>query len=378
MEAYQAGEGISEIARRYGVSRKAVYKWIDRYEEYGEEGLKDLSRAPQQHPGAVSELWRERICGARQEHQRWGAPKLHWWLEQKHGKAGVPSISTIGRVLQERGLIGKRNRRVRAQGNGSLSAAEDANDVWGIDFKGWCRTRDGQRFEPLTLSDYATRYILCSQGMSGTRTEQVRPVVKRVFQDHGLPLRLRHDNGPPFASIGACGLTELSVEWMELGIVSERIAPGHPQQNGRHERMHRTLKEATMQPPAGTWRAQQRRVDDFVREFNEQRPHQALGQQVPAALYRPSERRYPDRIRGPEYPNAWKVRRVNLAGQLTWPGTEFFVSHALSTKYVGLEPWNEDCWRLWFYRQWIGVWDAPAERLWRPQQWEQQSAQPVD
>lgn len=367
---YEAGEKISEIGRQHQISRKTLHKWIERYQQYGSEGLCELSRAPAAHPQAVSELWRERIRGARIEHGRWGAPKLRWLLEQRHGKPGVPSESTIGRVLQESGLSGGRRREVRAHGTGHLHPAEHPNEVWGIDFKGWCRTGDGKRCEPLTITDQVARYLLCCQGLRSTRTELVRPVMERVFREYGLPERLRNDNGPPFASIGECGLTELSVWWIELGIGLERIDPGHPQQNGRHERMHRTLQEETMLPPAASMRVQQRRFDAFRREFNEQRPHQALGQQIPAAVYRSSARRYPERTPQPSYPPAWGVRRIGNGGQLRWLGERFFVSHALTGKPVALEPAGEGLWRMWFYQHWLGMWDQTHSRLWRPRQWQ--------
>lgn len=314
MEEYRRGEKITEISRRHGISRKALYKWIERYEADGRVGLEDASRVPRQHSQAVSELWRERIRGARQTHLRWGAPKIAWLLGQ-HYKEQAPSVSTIGRALRDSGLSQPR-RRARKQGTGDLQQAEHANHVWAIDFKGWCRTGDGVRCEPLTVSDQVTRYLLCCQGLPSTRTELVRPVMERVFQEYGLPERLRSDNGAPFASTGACGLTELSVWWIELGIHIERIDPGHPQQNGRHERMHRTLQEATMDPPAATARQQQRRMDAFRREYNEQRPHQALGQQVPAALYGSSPRGYSGFLREPSYAAGWAVRKVFDGGQI--------------------------------------------------------------
>src|ERR1051326_5734189 len=198
VEEYLEGERISEIAERHEVSRKTVYKWIERYEGYGAEGLRELSRAPRQHPQAVSELWRERIRAARQHYPRWGAPKLQWAFERRHGKEEVPSASTIGRVLRESGLSRPR-RRVRAHGTGRLSEAEHANQVWAIDFKGWRRTGDGRRCEPLTITDQATRYLLCCQALESTNTAQVRAVMERVFERYGLPERMGGDKGGPGA-----------------------------------------------------------------------------------------------------------------------------------------------------------------------------------
>jgi transposase InsO family protein len=368
---YESGERIAEMARRYGISRKALYKWIQRFEQSGVEGLSDLSRAPLAHPQAVGEIWRERIAGARRERPGWGAQKLEWLLEQRYSE-GVPSASSIGRILKELGLSRRRRRISRAQGTGGLYAAQAPNEVWSIDFKGWCRTGDGQRCEPLTVSDQATRFLLCCQGMSRTGSEVVRPVLERVFREYGLPERMRSDNGAPFASCGECGLTELAVWWIELGIECERIDPGHPQQNGRHERMHRTLKEAAMSPPASTLRQQQRRFDRFRQEFNFERPHEALGQRVPAELYQAARRGYPDKIAEPEYATGWDVRKVSNGGQMRWQARRLFVSHALEGKLVGVEPLEEDVGKLWFYRQWLGVLDLRAAKLWRPRQWMRQ------
>jgi putative transposase len=376
IQEYGKGESITEIARRHGISRKAIYKWIGRYEAEGLAGLEEVSRAPHEHPHAVSELWRERVRAARQEHARWGAPKLAWLLEQRYGKQELPSVSTIGRVLRDSGMSRPR-RRTRAHGTGELAAAEQANQTWAIDFKGWCRTGDGARCEPLTITDQATRYLLCCQALSATGGAQVQPLMERIFREYGLPERIRSDNGAPFASRGDCGLTRLSAWWIELGITLERIEPGHPQQNGRHERMHRTLAEATMQPPAATFRQQQKRMDLFRREFNEQRPHEALGQQVPASLYTCSARAYCRQVREPEYPRAWTKRRIFGGGQCGWSGRRLFVSHALVDKQIGFEPVEDGLWRVWFYGYGLGMWDERRRRLWRPREWErrQQNAQ---
>jgi putative transposase len=371
LQEYAAGERISAIAERHQVSRKTVHKWIGRYEEFGVEGLAELSRAPLHHPQAVEEVWRERVVAARQQHPRWGAGKLAWLLEQEHGEA-TPSASTIGRLVRESGLSRGRQRVGRAHGAGSLYDGQQPNDVWAIDFKGWCRTGDGKRCEPLTISDYATRYLLCCQGLVSTRTELVRPVLERVFGEYGLPERMRSDNGAPFASVGGCGLTELSAWWIELGMECERIDPGCPQQNGRHERMHRTLQEAAMQPPASTGRQQQRRLEDFRKEYNEQRPHQALGQQVPAALYRRSTREYRRRIAEPDYGAGWQVRVID-GGRAKWWSQRLFVSHALNGKQVGFEPFQEGLWKVWFYRHWLGMWNEKSRRLYRPYEWDREA-----
>lgn len=365
IELQQAGERVSDIAARCQVSRRTVHKWIARYEEFGEPGLEEWSRAPHEHPRAVDALWRERVRGARQTHPHWGAKKLEWLLKKHYGEA--PSPSTIGRILLESGLTRARRRVGKAEGTGSLQGADRPNELWTIDFKGWRRTSDGERLEPLTICDHATRYLLCCQHLDSTRSERVRPVMERVFREYGLPERIRSDNGAPFASTGLSGLTELSAWWIELGIAWERIEPGRPQQNGRHERMHRSLEEALMEPPATTLRQQQRRLEDFRRDYNEQRPHEGLGQRTPAELYRRGEREF-GRVNPLEYPSDWEVRAVN-SGEARWRCGRVFVSHALNGKRVGFEPWQGPLWRVWFHRHWIGVWDEGNGRWYSPAAW---------
>jgi len=365
MEEYEAGERISAIAQQHGVSRRTIHKWIERWQQSGLEGLQELSRAPHQHPQAVAEVWKERVRAARQQHPRWGAPKLAWLLKQGREEGEVPSLSTIGRILRESGLSRVQRAKPRTPDTGELKQAEQPNQVWAIDFKGWCRTGDGIKCEPLTISDQASRYLLCCQGLTSTRTELVRPVMERVFERYGIPARMRSDNGSPFASVGECGLTELSVWWMELGMECERIRPGRPQQNGRHERMHRTLKEATMEPPAATFRQQQRRFDEFREEYNQARPHEALGQRVPASLYVPAAVAYSRKIAPPEYPSHWPVRKVD-GGQMRWMSQRIFISHALTGKNLGWEPVGEGTWKVWFYKHWLGTWEQDDKRFWRP------------
>jgi putative transposase len=378
IQEWRAGESISEIAARYQVSRKSLYKWIERYEEFGQEGLRDLSRAPLQAGQGIGELWRERMRGARQRHPRWGAPKLHWELEQRYGRKELPSISSIGRVLRESGLSQPR-RRVRAHGTGPFAPVEGANDAWGIDFKGWWRTRDGSKCEPLTITDQATRYLLCCQAVPSTSWVGVRARMERIFEQYGLPRRMRSDNGVPFGNRGECGLSHLSVWWLELGIQLERIAPGHPQQNGRHERMHRTLAEEVSQRPEATLRKQQQRMDLFRQQYNEQRPHQALGQAVPAALYQPSPRPFSRHIDTPQYPPEWEQCRVYAGGKLQWSRKQHaFISHVLVNKRVGLEPAQDGLWKVWFYRHWLGMWDERACRFQHARLWQRNQAKEGD
>jgi hypothetical protein len=225
---------------------------------------------------------------------------------------------------------------------------EKANQVWCADFKGWFRTTDGERIDPLTVSDAHSRYLLRCQSVEKTNTEQVRAIFAAMFREYGLPNAIRTDNGAPFASRAIAGISRLSVYLMKLGIVPERIKPGHPEQNGRHERMHRTLKAETAKPPAANRRAQQRAFDRFRREYNEERPHEALGQQTPASHYQSSPRSYPDRVPEPEYGGGIKPKRVYPDGTFFWKGTQIFISKALGGESIGLEPIDDRYWRVHF------------------------------
>ena len=345
---YLSGDSsIAEIARRRRVSRKTVHKWVGRYEQASVLGLQDRSRAPQVHPNAISSELERAILEWKARYPLWGAPKIHSKLL---GAADCPAESTVSNVLQRHGLTRQVRRRARATPTaGPLASALGPNDVWCVDFKGWFRTGNGQRCDPLTISDAYSRYLLCCQGLSGfTGRRVVQPWFERVFREYGLPAAIRSDNGAPFASIGLGGLSQLSVWWLRLGIGLERIEPGHPEQNGRHERMHRTLKEAVLRPPQRNLTAQQQAFNAFQREYNEERPHEALNQHVPGSVYEPSRRDYPSRLAEPDYPVAWATRGVRSNGEIKWSGRKVYVSQALIGQRVGLKPESDGIWSLYF------------------------------
>jgi len=299
VEEFAAGErSRAEICRRYGVSRKTGYKWYEQFLLHGLAGLADRSRRPLHQPNAVDEEMVGGILEARSRYPSWGERKLKAWLEREHRERCWPSTSSIGNILQRYGLTRPHKRRRRATPSSELTQPCEANQVWAIDFKGWFRTGDGQRCDPLTLSDTHTRYLLRCQAVDQTGGKFIRPLLEASFREYGLPARILSDNGAPFASTGIGGLSRLSVWWLRLGIVPERIAPGHPEQNGRHERMHRTLKQETAQPPARSVRAQQQVFDRFREEYNQERPHEALAMATPASVYAPSLRRFPERLPG--------------------------------------------------------------------------------
>lgn len=341
---------FTELCDRYEVSRKTGYKWLERYQAEGLDGLQEQSRAPLWHPNQVVAEVAEALVGARDMHPSWGPVKLKAFLEREAPEVVWPAASTIGVILAERGLVIPRKRHRRGAGvpASEIVEAPGPNAVWSVDFKGWFRCGCGVRCDPLTISDAFSRFVLRCQALMGEKTALVHPVFQAAFQEYGLPERMRSDNGPPFAAPGLAGLSELAVWWIKLGIHPERIRPGRPSENGRHERMHRVLKQETAQPPAEDLRAQQRGFDRFRQEYNYQRPHAALGLKVPADFYRPSPRPYPSRLAEITYPDSYEVRWVGPCGTMRWANEKIFVSKVLAGEPVGLEAVGEGRWRLWF------------------------------
>ena len=329
---------FSEACRQFGVSRKTGYKWVKRYEEAGVEGLLDRSRAPLHHPQAVSARLAARCLEVRREHPTWGPLKVRGYLEHRWPATDWPATSTIGELFDREGLTVKRKLRRRSPPSSApFASCTGANDLWCIDFKGWFLTGDGYRYEPLTLTDAHCRYLLRCLGLDRTDTEHVWPVLDAAFREFGLPLYLRSDNGAPFASVGAGGLSRLSVKLIKAGVTPERIDPGKPQQNGRHERMHLTLLQDAASPPARTAREQTRRLQEFQRIYNEERPHQALDNATPAERYTASPRRYDGVLREPGYDGDHLVRRARHNGEIKWKGTMIYLNAALAGEPVGLK-----------------------------------------
>ena len=371
-EHLEGDYGITELSQAYGVSRKTVYKWIVRYEKEGWLGLEDRSRAPHSQPNAVEEEIEKKLLELKARWPLWGAPKLWVKLGEAVGADRCPVESTVSEILRRHGLsrVAKRRRRA-VPTEQPFEDCREANEVWCADFKGWFRTTNGCKCTPLTISDAHSRFLLCCQGLGGaTGFITVKPLFIRVFREYGLPESMRTDNGPPFASTTLGGLSELAVWWVRLGIELQRIEPGCPQQNGRHERMHRTLNEATAQPPRAHLGAQQKAFDAFRREYNVERPHEALGQRPPALFYQPASREYPSRL--PEqrgYPDEWEKRRVRKAGQMKWKGEDLRVSSTLQGQEIGLKPVAERQWAVYFEHLELGLFDQrlgrvlPAKRL---------------
>jgi transposase InsO family protein len=286
------------------------------------------------------------VLDVRRQHMSWGPKKIRAWLAAHRVRTVWPAESTIGVMLDRHGLVVRRRPRSRAPVGAPLGACTAANEVLGVDFKGWFRTGDGRRCDPLSLSDLHSRYVLRLQVMDGMDAAHVWPVLDAAFREFGLPLRVRSDNGSPFGSVGIGGLSPLAVRLIKAGVTPERIAPGKPQQNGRHERLHRTLKAETASPPAANRRAQQRRFDAFRRLFNDERPHEALGQATPASWYGPTLRRWSGKLREPDYLDDHEVRRVRHNGEIKWKGERFYLGETLAGEPVGISQAEDGHWHV--------------------------------
>jgi len=336
-------DSMTALCEEYGVSRKTGYKWLTRFRAQGPLGLAERSRAPHVVPWAVTQAQADAVVGLRRQHPSWGPKKLRAKLLARAPEQHWPAQSTIGDVLQREGLSQRRKPRRRATPTPTgVPPIVAPNDVWCVDFKGWFRTGDGAACYPLTVTDAFSRYLLCCRAIAPDY-EGCRRAFERLFRECCLPQVLLSDNGPPFASLAAGGLSRLSVWWIKLGITPVRIMPGQPQQNGRHERMHKTLKAETAQPPAATLAAQQQRFDHFRHQFNHERPHEALGQIAPAAVYTPSARAYPARLQDPLYASDCDLRRVRSNGEIKWQGELIFIARPLVGELIGLhEDANSD------------------------------------
>ena len=340
---------IAELCERYGVSRPTGYKWIARFVESGSAGLEELSRRPRHCPHQTPDNVVEQILQLRRKHPFWGAKKLLKILQKRRPDKDWPGRSTISDLLKRHGLIDKKRRRRYPGHPGKPETSMDVpNDTWCADFKGEFKTGDGIYCYPLTITDGCSRYLLECKGLASTAHKTAKPVFAKIFRRFGLPRIIRTDNGAPFATTAIGRLSRLSVWWIRLGIFPELIQPGRPSQNGRHERMHKTLKQETTRPPAHTMRGQQRRFNRFVDEFNTVRPHEALNDETPATLYTPSTRELPSRLPDIEYPGHFERRLVSRNGGFRWNSTRVPITHTLEGQYVGLEEVDDGLWDVYF------------------------------
>ena len=347
---------ITDLSFLHDVSRKTIYKWIKRYKLEGPTGLEDRSRAPLHHPNATVLEMVDRIIAVKQRHPRWGPKKIVASLREQYKEPRCPAVSTVSEILKRNGLVTPRIKRHRTLPYTSpFTACNKSNDVWSADFKGQFRTEDGELCYPLTITDNYSRYLLHCRGLSRPTFKETSPCFELVFKEHGLPVAIRTDNGAPFASVGLGALSKLSVWFMKLGIKPERIEPGHPEQNGRHERMHRTLKETTANPPRSNMKSQQKAFQGFIYEYNFERPHEALGQRTPANVYRKSSKSYPRRIPKITYQVDSVLRKVNRNGEIKWKRRSIFISKSLIGEHIALKQKEEHLWELCFMHYPLGV-----------------------
>lgn len=359
-------ERFGEVCREFGISRKTGYKWKQRFLEEGLSGLGDQSRRPETSPNELGESMVCQIVKLRLAHPTWGARKLRAVLERTVAKESLPSESSFKRVLDKAGLV-QRRRRVASGQSGRLQTptrAERPNQVWTIDFKGWWYTRNRTRFEPLTIRDDFSRYVLCAQAMEDARSETVRGQMTEVFERYGLPEVIRSDNGAPFAAAKSpLGLSRLSAWWLSLGINLDRIAPGRPDQNGGHERMHRDIARELECQASEDSAGQQAELDVWRRTFNEERPHEALGMRVPQDVYCVSPRQFDPTPVDVVYPGECLVRKVNEKGVVKLHSRDVLISVALRGFPIGLESLDANRWAVWFCRLCLGEIDCHTHKF---------------
>lgn len=340
---------FSGLCLQYGISRKTGYKWVERYDTGGLEALAEQSRRRhtqlERTPYAVEQL----ILQLRQARDIPGPKKIRAQLESRLRVDEIPSCTTIYTILKRAGLVEtpRRRRHVRPHA-GPLRSATEPNELWSADYKGQFKTRDGKWCYPLTVMDHASRFLLGCDGLNGTSFEPTKKVFERLFNEYGLPQRMRTDNGVPFASIGVGNLSRLSIWWIRLGIIPERIELGQPQQNGRHERMHRTLKRSLGQPAAPNLLHEQRQLDAFRKHYNEQRPHEGLAQRIPRSCYQTSNRPFPKRLPEIAYPSWFEQAKVHSSGVVYWRRVTIYIGNLLEGQHVGIEPAGDGLWDVYF------------------------------
>lgn len=357
------GEKMAELCREFDISRKTGYKIFTRYKDIGLEGLTDRSRRPYRQANRLPFQIETLIVALKREHPSWGAPKIREKLRRRHPDLKLPAISTVHAVLDRHGLVTHgRERRYQAQGT-TLSSPTSPNDLWCADFKGEFMLADKRYCYPLTITDFATRYLICCDALTSTRAQPAFTVFERAFKDFGLPRSIRTDNGTPFASASAIfGLSKLSVWWLRLGIGIERIQPGQPQQNGRHERMHLTLKKETTKPAANNFLQQQEKFDRFIECYNQERPHQAINMRYPGELYQRSERSYHG-LEPLEYPFHDRTVAVTMCGRVCFATRKINLSTVFAGQNVGVKEVDEKVWLISFMHYDLGFFDHESNRF---------------
>ncbi len=350
---------FTDLCIQYGISRKTGYKWLTRYQQSGVDGLLEHSRKPRSSPQQTPYPIRQAILKLRQCGDLiLGPKKIQKLLLQQYPNESIPSKTTIYKILYDAGMVEKRHRKQRVSPFPQpFAPVESVNDLWSADFKGQFKMRSGAYCYPLTIMDHKSRFLLCCQGFEGPRFEETKCAFEKIFRDYGLPRRIQTDNGVPFASRAAAGLSRLSAWWVSLGILPERIEPGKPQQNGRHERMHRTLKQAVTKPPERGFRAQQKRFDQFITDYNQNRPHEALQQQTPASVYKASERIYREDPHEFIYPDYYEQLSVQHPGIVYFRNHTIYISNVLINYCVGLNEVEQGIFDVYFGPIYLGRFD---------------------
>lgn len=339
LKAINPQRNISFIAlcHEYNISSKTGYKWLNRFRKDGEKGLLDSSRAPNTNRKKISLEVKKNVISIRNQYPSWGPKKIRVEMENYYSHTKTPSEGSIGAILKENNLSNQRVYRRHVAKTAPLKDCQEPNDTWCYDFKGWFRVGDGDKCEPLTITDGYSRFLLECIHLPRKRGIDVWSILEKTFHEFGLPSRIRSDNGPPFASLSIGRLSKVAIKLIKIGIIPEWIEPGCPQENGRHERFHLTLKKEVTQPPALTLSLQQEKFNQFKNYYNNTRYHEALGQKTPASIYKPSTRIWDGKFKGPEYPNEYEKRKVSASGHTVWKGKDIFISEMLQNEYVGIK-----------------------------------------
>lgn len=327
---------FEDLCEKYNISTKTGYKWLSRFKSDGEKGLEDLSRAPFSHPNKIPNNVKSAVIAIRHQFPMWGPKKIRVELINYYSELPTPSEGSIGNILADNNLSNTRVYRKHVAQTAPLGNCNEPNDTWMYDFKGWFRTGDGQICEPLTVTDGYSRYLLHCKHMPRKRGDDVWKELEYLFYEYGLPQKIRSDNGPPFASLAVGRLSQVAIKLIKTGVTPEWIDPGCPEQNGRHERFHLTLKNETAKPPALTLNLQDEKFMQFQKYYNNRRYHEALNQQTPISVYKPSRRSWNGKFKAIEYASDYEVRKVCAGGLISWKGCDFFISEMLRGEYVGI------------------------------------------
>jgi len=355
---------VTDLAQKFKISRPTVYKWLQRHEQLGVEGLKEVSRAPKHSPYRTAGEIVDLIVAEKLKNRKWGPRKIRAHVKREHPELSIPAVSTVGYWLKKEGLVQKRKKRPHVPPyTQPFYGCEASNDTWSIDYKGQFFMKNGCICYPLTITDNYSRFLLGCEALEGPRYEPTRRSIESIFRQYGLPDAIRTDNGVPFAGKGIGGLSRLTVWWILLGIIPERIGKGCPHENGRHERMHRTLKEEALSPVAADLKAQQEAFDRFRYEYNTLRPHESLGDGVPHEHYTKSTRPYVENPHPPEYGHDYTVRQVRHSGEIKFAGRMIYVSELLSGLPVGLKETDDGLWKLCFSFYTLGSLDLKKNRV---------------